>query len=167
MYHGVPPLPSGYSNTYQIFQAPGMVAILDEEIHHVRLVPLDGRPFGAQNTRRWNGESRGRWEGTTLVVETRNFNDKTNLRYGGSSNTVATERFTRVGPDMIDYRYTINDPSVFTAPFTVEIPMPRRDDHIYEYACHEGNKAMSHILSGARAEEKAAEEAARKKTGSR
>jgi len=162
MYHGVPPLPSGYSNTYQIFQTPGLVAILDEEIHHVRLVPLNGRPHLSQNIRRWNGDSRGHWEGNTLVVETTNFNDKTALRYGGSSNTRAVERFKRVSADMIDYQYTITDPTVYTKPFTVAIPMPRRDDRIYEYACHEGNHAMVGILSGARADEKAAEEAAKK-----
>jgi len=156
MYHGVPPLPSGYSNTYQIFQTPGLVAILDEEIHHVRLIPLDGRPHLSSNIRRWNGDSRGHWEGDTLVVETKNFNDKTRLRYGGSSNTVAVERFLRVSPDLIDYRYTITDPTVYTRPFTVAIPMPRRDDKLYEYACHEGNYAMVGILSGARADEKAA-----------
>jgi hypothetical protein len=156
MYHGVPPLPSGYNNTYQIFQTPGMVAILDEEIHHVRLIPMDGRPHLPAEVRRWNGDSRGRWEGNTLVVETTNFNDKTDLRYGGSSNTVAVERFTRVGPHLIDYRYTITDPTVYTRPFTVAIPMPQRDDLIYEYACHEGNYAIVNILAGARAEERAA-----------
>jgi hypothetical protein len=160
MYHGVPPLPSGYNNTYQIFQTPGMVAILDENIHHVRLVPLDGRPHLPQTMRHWNGDSRGRWEGDTLVVETTNFNDKTNLRYGGSANTRAVERFTRVSSDLIDYQYTITDPSVYTRPFTVSLPMPRRDDRIYEYACHEGNHSMVGILGGARAEEKRAEEAA-------
>jgi hypothetical protein len=156
MYHGVPPLPSGYSNTYQIFQTPGQVAILDEEIHHVRLIPLDGRPHLSRHVRRWNGDSRGHWEGNTLVVETTNFNDKTRLRYGGSSNTKAVERFTRIGPDLIDYQYTITDPTVYTKPFTVSIPMPRRDDKLYEYACHEGNHAMGGILRGARVQEKAA-----------
>jgi len=162
MYHGVPPLPSGYSNTYQIVQAPGLVAIYDEEIHHIRMIPLDGRPHLPEKVRLWNGDSRGRWEGNTLVVETRNFNDKTVLRYQGSSNTHAVERFKRVSADMIDYQYTITDPTVFTRPFTVAIPMPRRDDHIYEYACHEGNYALVGILAGARAQEKAAEQAAKK-----
>lgn len=161
MYHGVPPLPSGYNNTYQIFQAPGVVAILDENIHHVRTIPLDGRSYLPDAIRQWNGDSRGRWEGDTLVVETRNFNEKTRLRYGGSSNTHAVERFTRVSDDLIDYRYTITDPTVFTKPFTVAIPMPRRDDKLYEYACHEGNHSMVGILSGARAEEMRAEEAER------
>ena len=165
MYHGVPPLPSGYNNTYQIFQTPGMVAILDENIHHVRLIPLDGRPHLSSAVRHWNGDSRGHWEGNALVVETTNFNDKTQLRYGGSENTHAVERFTRVSATLIDSRYTITDPTVYTRPFTVAIPLPKRDDHIYEYACHEGNYAMVGILAGARAEEKAAEQAA--KTGSR
>jgi hypothetical protein len=159
MYHGVPPVSSGYNNTYQIFQAPGIVAILAENIHHVRIIPLDGRPHIPDSVRHWNGDSRGRWEGDTLVVETRNFNEKTRLRYGGSSNTVAVERFTRVNEDLIDYRYTITDPSVYTRPFTVALPMPRRDDRIYEYACHEGNHSMVGILSGARVlEDEAARE---------
>lgn len=157
MYHGVPPLPSGYNNTYQIFQAPGLVAILDENIHHVRMVPLDGRPHLSSRIRQWNGDSRGHWEGDTLVVETTNFSEKTRLRYGGSSNTQAVERFTRVSEELIDYRYTITDPTVFTRPFTVSIPMPRRDDKIYEYACHEGNHSIVGILAGARAEERRAE----------
>ena len=167
MYHGVPPLPSGYNNTYQIFQTPGLVAILDENIHHVRLIPLDGRPHIPETMRHWNGDSRGHWEGDTLVVDTTNFNDKTNLRYGGSANTHAVERFTRVSNDLIDYQYTITDPTVYTKPFTVSLPMPRRDDRIYEYACHEGNHSMVGILSGARAEEKRAEEAAAAKQAPR
>jgi hypothetical protein len=158
MYHGVPPLPSGYNNTYQIFQAPGVVAILDENIHHVRTIPLDGRPHLPDAVRQWNGDSRGHWEGDTLVVETTNFNEKTRLRYGGSENTHAVERFARVADNLIDYRYTITDPTVYTRPFTVSIPMPKRDDRLYEYACHEGNHSMIGILNGARAEEKRAEE---------
>jgi len=159
MYHGVPPVPSGYNNTYEIFQTPGLVAILDENIHHVRLIPLDGRPHIPQSVRQWNGDSRGHFEGETLVVETTNFNDKTNLRYGGSSNTHAVERFTRAGDDLIDYQYTIVDPTVFTRPFTVAIPMPRRDDLVYEYACHEANYSLVGILNGARADEKREAEA--------
>ena len=166
VYHGVPPLPSGYSNTYQVFQTPGLVAILDEEIHHVRMVPLGSQPAPNSKVRRWNGISRGRWEGDTLVVETTNFNDKTRLRYGGSSNTHAVERFTRLSPDLVDYRFTITDPTTFTKPFTVAIPMPRRNDKLYEYACHEGNHAMIGILGGARLAEKEAAEQAAGKRGS-
>jgi hypothetical protein len=98
-----------------------------------------------------------------LVVDTTNFNEKTRLMYGGSQHTHAVERFTRVGDDLIDYQYTITDPTVFTRPFTVAIPMPRRDDHLYEYACHEGNHSLVGILSGARADERRTEEAARAK----
>jgi hypothetical protein len=163
MYHGVPPLPSGYNNTYQIFQTPGLVAILDENIHHVRMIPLDGRPHLPETVRHWNGDSRGHWEGDTLVVDTTNFNDKTALRYGGSANTHAVERFRRVSDNLIDYQYTITDPTVFTRPFTVSLPMPRRDDKIFEYACHEGNHAMEGILRGARDEERRAAEAASRK----
>jgi hypothetical protein len=112
------------------------------------------------------GDSIGRWEGDTLVVETTNFNDKTRLRYGGSSNTHAVERFTRLSPDLVDYRYTITDPTVFTKPFTVAIPMPRRTDKLYEYACHEGNHAMIGILAGARLAEKEAAAQAGSKRGS-
>jgi hypothetical protein len=161
IYHGVPPVPSGYSNTYQIVQTPGLVAILDEEIHHVRLIPLDGRAHLSDRVRHWNGDSRGHWEGNTLVVETTNFNDKTALRYQGSASTRAVERFKRVSADMIDYQYTITDPTVFTKSFTVAIPMPRRDDKIFEYACHEGNHSLVGILGGTRAEEKAAAAAAK------
>ena len=164
MYHGVPPLPSGYNNTYQIFQTPGMVAILDENIHHVRLIPLDGRPHLTDRVRHWNGDSRGHWEGNTLVVDTTHFNNKTALRYSGSENTHAVERFTRVSDVLVDYQYTITDPTVFTRPFTVSIPMPRRDDKIFEYACHEGNHSMVGILGGARAEEKAAAPSAKRGT---
>jgi hypothetical protein len=162
MYHGVPPLPSGYNNTYQIFQTPGMVVILDENIHHVRLIPLDGRPHLADGIRHWNGDSRGHWEGKTLVVDTTNFNNKTALRYNGSENTHAVERFTRVSDRLIDYQYTITDPTKFTSPFTVAIPMPRRDDKLFEYACHEGNHSMVGMLAGARAEEKAAASSAKR-----
>jgi hypothetical protein len=161
-YHGVPPIPSGYSNTYQFIQTPGLIAIVDEEIHHVRLVPLDGRPHLSDYVRHWNGDSRGHWEGDTLVVETKNFNDKANLRYQGGPETVAVERFKRISADMIDYQYTITDPTRFTRSFTVQIPMPRRDDKLYEYACHEGNHSLVGILGGTRAEEKAAAEAAKK-----
>jgi hypothetical protein len=163
MYHGVPPISTGYNNTYQIFQVPGYVAILDENIHDVRIIPLDGRPRLPANVHQWNGNSRGHWEGNTLVVETTNYSDKTELRFPSSTNTRAVERFTRVSDDLIDYQFTIEDPTVYTRPWTAVRPMQRLTNYqIYEYACHEGNYAMSHILSGARAEEKAAEEAAKR-----
>jgi hypothetical protein len=154
-YHGVPPLPSGYNNTYQIFQTPGYVAIVDENIHDVRGIPLDGRPHVGQAIRQWNGDSRGHWEGNTLVVETTNYSPKTTFRFPTSPTLRAVERFTRVAPDAIDYRFTITDPAVYTRPWTVALPLAGLPDYvIYEYACHEGNYAISHALSGARAQEK-------------
>ena len=156
-YHGVPPISTGYNNTYQIFQTPGYVAILVENIHDVRIIPLDGRPHLTDTLRQWNGDSRGHWESNTLVVETTNYSDKTELRFPASRNTRAVERFTRVSRDLIDSQFTIDDPTLFTKPWTAVRPMPRLEAYrIYEYACHEGNYAMSGILGGERAQEKAA-----------
>jgi hypothetical protein len=162
-YHGVPPISTGYNNTYQIVQIPGYVAILVENIHDVRLIPLDGRPRLSDSIRQWNGDSRGHWEGKTLVVETTNYSDNTQLRFPSSRHTRAVERFTRVADNVIDYQFTIDDPTVYTRPWTAVRPMTSLPNYrIYEYACHEGNYAMSGILGGARAEEKAAEEDANK-----
>jgi hypothetical protein len=156
-YHGVPPISTGYNNTYQIFQTPGYVAILVENIHDVRIIPLDGRPRLSDQIRQWNGDSRGRWEGNTLVVETANFSEKTEHRFPSSKQTRAVERFTRVSEDLIEHRFTVEDPAVYSRPWTAVRPMPRLKDYrIYEYACHEGNYAMTGILGGARAQEKAA-----------
>jgi hypothetical protein len=164
IYHGVPPLPSGYNNAYQIFQTPGYVAILDENIHDVRGIPLDGRPHVGQEIGQWNGDSRGHWEGNTLVVETINYK-KTNLSvcsmtcgFQAAGETLRViERFTRVAADTIDYRFTVTDPTTYTRPWTAALPMTNLPDYvIYEYACHEGNYAIANILSGARAREKAA-----------
>ena len=163
-YHGVPPLPTGYNNTYQIFQTPGRVAILDENIHDVRWIPLDGRPHVGQKIRQWNGNSRGRWEGDTLVVETTNYSLKTTFRFPVAGETLrAVERFKRIAADTIDYRFTIYDSTTYTSPFTVALPMTSLPDYvIHEYACHEGNYGIAHALNGARAQEKAAAEAASK-----
>jgi hypothetical protein len=154
MYHGVPPQPSGYNNTYQIFQAPGLVAILDENIHHVRLIPLDGRPHIGRDIPQWNGDSVGRWEGDTLIVETTNYDEKTELRFpaqlDGFHNARAVERFRRVDADTIDYRYTVEAPDLFTRPFTVVLPLVKTEGPLFEYACHEANYSMSGILAGAR-----------------
>ena len=153
-YHGVPPVSTGYNNTYQIFQSPGYVAILVENIHDVRIIPVDGRPSLDNRIRQWNGDSRGRWEGDTLVVETANFSDKTEHRYPSSKNLRAVERFTRVSEHRIRNEFTITDPETYTQPWTAQRMMPRLDDYvIYEYACHEGNYAMTNALSGARAQE--------------
>lgn len=154
-YHGVPPISTGYNNTYQIVQAPGYVTIYVEMIHDVRIIPLDGRPQLHDRIRQWNGDSRGYWEGNTLVVETSNFSDKTAHRFPSTANTRAIERFTRIDENMIDYKFTIEDPDLYTSAWTAVRPMPRLNDYtVYEYACHEGNYAMSNILRAARILEK-------------
>jgi hypothetical protein len=146
-----------------------------EMIHEARIIPIDGRPHAPERIRQWLGDSRGHWEGTTLVVETINFNDKLDggelqpshviqTGHRGSGKTLRlVERFTRINADTIDYRFTVEDPATFTRPYTVAIPMRRAssDARIYEYACHEGNYAMLNILTGGRANEEAAMEGAR------
>jgi hypothetical protein len=152
---GPPMLPGGYNNNYQIFQSAGYVMILVEMIHDVRVIPTDGRPHLPSNMRLWMGDSRGRWEGNTLVVDTTNFTANTNFR-GASKDMHLVERFTRTGPDTILYEFTVDDPSSFTKPWKAEIPMQRTHEPILEYACNEGNYAMAGVLGGARAEEKKA-----------
>jgi hypothetical protein len=158
---GPPMLSSAYNNNYQILQTPGYVLIFIEMIHDVRIIPLDGRPHLASNIRQWLGDPRGHWEGNTLVVDSTNFTDKNPFR-GSDRNLHLTERFTRINADTILYRFTVEDPTAFTRTWTGEAPLTRTPGPIYEYACHEGNYGMANILSGARAEEKAMEEAARK-----
>jgi hypothetical protein len=158
-------MPGFYNHNYHILQAPGYVAIVVEMIHDARIIPLDGRAHLNDSVRQWLGDSRGRWERNTLVVETTNFNDKVFERgagtgYGG--NVRLTERFTRVDANTIDYQFTVDDATTFTKPWTVATPMTKIEGPIYEYACHEGNHAMPGILAGARADEKAAADAAKK-----
>ena len=149
---GPPMLPTMYNSYYQIVQSPGYVMILVEMVHDARIIRIQDQhtPGGI---RKWMGDSIGRWEGDTLVVETRNFRPEQSFR-GSSENTAVTERFTRVGKDKIIYRFTVEDPATFTAPFTGELPFVTVDANIYEYACHEGNYALPGILSGAREAEK-------------
>ena len=157
---GSPKPPSAYNNNVQIFQGPGYVAIMQEMIHEVRVIPLDGRPHLEKNIRQWLGDSRGRWEGNTLVVDTTNYPDKTfNCCPGAGANLHVIERFRRVDADTIDYQYTVDDPTTYTKPWTVSIPMSKSEEPLYEYACHEGNYGMSNLLRGAREMEKAAAEA--------
>ena len=158
---GPPMLYGNYNNTYQIVQAPGQVMILAEMLHDFRVIPLDGRPQLPQNVRQWIGSSRGRWEGDTLVVETAHFNGKNPLR-GSSENMRLVERFTRVDENTIRYQFTVDDPATWTRPWSAEMPMKTTIGPIFEHACHEGNYSMSNILAGARAEEKRAQEAAKK-----
>jgi hypothetical protein len=158
---GPPMLPSFYNNNYQIVQAPGYVVIMVEMIHDARIIPLDGRGHLPANMRQWMGDARGHWEGNSLVVDTTNFTDKTRFR-GSADKLHLTERFTRVDPDTIVYEFTVDDPTTYTKPWTAQIPMKKSQGPIFEYACHEGNYAMAGMLAGARAQEKAAEEAAKK-----
>ena len=151
---GPPMLPVMYNSYYQIVQSPGYVMILVEMVHDARIIRIGDKHL-PDGVRKWMGDSVGRWEGDTLVVETRNFRPEQNFR-GSSEEAVVTERFTRVADDKIVYRFTIDDPATFTARITGELPFVPADANIYEYACHEGNYALPGILSGAREEEKAA-----------
>jgi hypothetical protein len=127
--------------------------ILVEMIHDVRIIPTDGRPHLPSDVRQWLGDSRGHWEGGTLVVETTNFSDK-NSFHGSDSQMKVIEKFTRTGPGTIMYEFTVQDPTAFTRDWTGQVPMSRTQGPIIEYACHEGNYAMPGMLAGARAEEK-------------
>lgn len=151
--YGVPWLVAGYNSYIEIFQTPDYVAILQEMIHDVRIVPLDGRQHGNGSVRLWNGDSRGRFEGDTLVVTTTNYSPKTRLQ-GSSENLRLVERFRRVSADTLEYRLTFEDPTVWTRPWTMMIPLKRSNEKIYEYACHEGNRSLTGILAGARTLEK-------------
>jgi hypothetical protein len=148
-------LPAGYNNNIQVVQTPGYVVIVSEMIHDARVIPIDGRPHAPAVIQSWLGDSRGRWDGATLVVETRNFTSKSAFR-GASEHLRLTERFTRLDADTIDYRFTVEDPTTWTRPWTVSFPLVRSDARIYEYACHEGNYGLQHILKNARAAEQGA-----------
>src|SRR5439155_18246269 len=159
---GPPMMPSGYNSNYQIVQAPGYVMILVEMLHDVRIIPLDGRPHVPRNVLQWMGDSRGHWEGDTLVVETTNFNGKNPLR-GSSESMRVTERFTRVAADQILYKFTVEDEKTWARPWSAELPLRTTKGPLFEHACHEGNYGLYNTLVGARLEEKkAAEEAAKK-----
>jgi hypothetical protein len=161
---GPPMMNAGYNSNYQIVQAPGYVMILTEMIHDARIIPLDGRPQPPAGARQWTGISRGHWDGNTLVVETTNFNGKNPFR-GASENMKVTERFTRTSDDSISYRFTIEDESTWTKPWTAEMPMKKTQGPIFEFACHETNYGIANILAGAREDEKKA--AAQTATGSK
>ena len=159
---GPPMLPNYfYNNNYTIVQTKDHVMILTEMNHDARIIRLGAKEHGPANLRPWFGDSIGRWEGDTLVVETTNIHpmqlEQTGILWayrGASENLTVTERFTRTGPDTIRYRFTMEDPATFTAPFTGELPFNRLDEMVYEYACHEGNHAMTNILSGERSKER-------------
>jgi hypothetical protein len=156
--------PAGYNNAYQIVQSPGYVVIHYEMIHEARIIPIDGRPHVASRVRLWNGDSRGRWDGNTLVVDTTNYNNTGWIATSAAAGRIkgipqteslhVVERFTPIDANTIDYQATIDDPAMFTRPWTVSIPLHRDSAYrIYEYGCHEGNRAVEGILRGARAEE--------------
>ena len=155
---GVPKRPGGYNNNFQILQTPDYVVILQEMIHESRVIPLSNRDYIDKRIRLWMGDSRGHWEGDTLVVTTTNFDDRivansTNCCGRSGSGLRLTERFTRVGQDMIEFEYTVDDPTIYTRAWTVTLPMTRIPGPIYEYACHEGNYGLENILRGSRVEE--------------
>jgi hypothetical protein len=154
---GAPTTPTAYNNNTQIVQTPEFVAIHNEMGHEVRVIPLDGRPHLPPAIHQWKGDSRGRWEGDTLVVETTNFSDKNSFR-GSGPHMKLTERFRRVDADTLLYQFTVDDPETFTQPWTAEIPLSRTPGPIFEYACHEGNHALRNVLAGARAQGNAAEQ---------
>jgi hypothetical protein len=160
---GPPMLPEPYNNNYEIVQSRGFVAIAVEMNHDTRMIPLDGSPHLPPEIRQWTGDSRDHWEGDTLVVDTTNFKFNNQSRFGvgyldgmTDENLHVVERFRRTDPNTIIYQATVDDPTVYTKPWTVEISMAKRPDRIFEYACHEGNYGMIGILSGARAQEKKA-----------
>ena len=150
---GPPITPTAYNNNTQIVQGPGFVALNIEMGHEVRIIPLDGRPHLPENVRQWKGDSRGNWEGDTLIVETTNFSNKSPFR-GSSENMKLTERFRRLDANTLIYQFTVDDPATWTKPWTVEIPVVKSEGPLFEYACHEGNIGMMGALAGARAEEK-------------
>ena len=157
---GLPMLPSAYNNNAHVFQTPDHVAILIEMTHTLRVIPLDGRPRRDEPIRQFVGDSRGHWEGDTLVVETMHFNRLTGVR-GSTPNARLVERFTRVGPDTLDYEFTVEDSDTWTSPWTARVELMRTNEPLYEYACHEGNYSMEGILAGARADEREAAEGSR------
>ena len=152
---GVPRVPNNYNSNMLILQTPVAVVILNEMINETRVIHLDGRPHVTSRIRQWNGDPRGHWEGDTLVVETTNFDDKQVFRGFPVGILRLVERFTRVGPDQIDYRMTLTDQGTYSGPWTVALPMTKTGGPIFEYACHEGNLGMEGILAGHRADEAA------------
>jgi hypothetical protein len=149
---GPPMLPGVYNNNVQFVQTPQYVALVNEMIHDARIVPMNGRPHST--VPQWMGDSRGHWDGATLVIDTVGFSERTSVR-GSDTHLHLTERFTRSGPDTIEYQFTMDDPTVWTRPWTVAFPLRRTDGLMYEYACHEGNApSMEGLLRAARVAER-------------
>jgi hypothetical protein len=159
--------PAGYNNAYEIIQIPGSVVIVFEMIHETRIIPIDGRPKLGEGIRQWTGEPRGRWEGNTLVVESTNYNDKGSIATSAATGRIrgipqthamrVVERFTRTGDKTIEYAVTIEDPKVYSRPWTVAMPLNRDDNYrMLEYSCHEGNYALPNALSAGRVRDREA-----------
>jgi len=150
---GPPLMPVGYNANLDILQGPGYVIVRNEMIHSARLIPTDpSRPHLGSKIRQWNGDSRGHWEGNTLVVETTNFNDRTRFRNSTPALKVI-EKFTRTDADTVDYTFTVDDPNTWTRPWTASVPLRKVPGPIYEYACHEGNYGLPNILRAQRVED--------------
>jgi hypothetical protein len=142
-----------YNPHVQIFQSENTIAIVHEQIHEARIIPLDGRPHLNSSVRQWLGDARGHWEGDTLVIVTTNFTNNTNFR-GSTDGLKMTERLSRTSEGSLNYEATFEDPTTWTRPWTIQLPMPKVDNYVYEYACHEGNYGMVGLLQGARVQEK-------------
>ena len=157
---GPPITPGGYNQNMQLFQTPDHVALVTEMVHTTRVVPVDGGPVLDYSVRQWSGDSRGHWEGDTLVVQTVNFqnHDAYSTWRGSSTDMKLVERFTRRDADTLLYEFTVSDPSTWTSPWTAQHRMQRNDQPMFEYACHEGNYSMEAMLGGARAVERAVED---------
>ncbi len=153
---GPPMNPTVYNDNVQIFQTKDHIVLLNEMVHDARIIPLDGRPPLPDSVRQWRGDSRGYWEGDTLVVETANFSDVTTF-FGTSPNMHLTERLTRIDDGRLTYEYTVDDPDSFTEPWTAVLQMNLSDSEIYEYACHEANRSMTLMLESARDQERLAD----------
>ena len=151
---GPPITPAAYNQNVQLFQTPDHLVMLTEMVHTVRVIPLDGTPPLVEGLRQLSGDSRGHWEGKTLVVETANFEARRDWR-GSTEGMRLIERFTRVDADTLEYEFTVTDPGTWDAPWTVNLPMRRNELPMFEYACHEGNYSMEAMLGGARADERA------------
>ena len=164
-YRGIPSIPTGYNNNYHFLQTPDAVVVLQEHIHDLRVIFLDGRPHLPAGVRQFAGSSRGRWDGDTLVVETTNLRQPFIRRWARPEHSLSrgdlseaarvTERFTRTGPDTLHYEFTVDDSGTWTRPWSGALPYARSDGPMFEFACHEGNYGMTNMMAGSRAEEQA------------
>lgn len=162
VHFSTPRIGAGYNSYLQVVQTPNHFMVMNEMAHEARVVPIDNRPRSGKDVRPWNGESRARWEGDTLVVETKNFSAK-NEFMGATDQMSLVERYTRVSKDILNYEFTVTDPQTWTKPWTAMIPLARKDEMIFEYACHEANSSMEGMLKGHRFQEK--QDGAKKTSG--